>query len=65
MQKVTGHLSQKMTDHYTHFDTRKFSEVRDAQTNFLTAKEPDKPETKQIEKVKTEKQGEVEIQAVA
>jgi integrase len=36
VQSVTGHRSKKMTDHYTHFDTRQFSEVREVQTKLLT-----------------------------
>jgi integrase len=39
VQSVTGHLSQKQTEHYTHFDTRQFTEVREAQTSLLTAGE--------------------------
>jgi integrase len=53
VQSVTGHKSLRMTEHYTHFDTRKFTEVRDVQTNLLTF---DKPKTKQGKTVKkTEK----------
>jgi integrase len=37
VQSVTGHKTLKMTEHYTHFDTRQFTEVRDAQTALLTA----------------------------
>jgi len=37
VQSVTGHRSMQMTNHYTHFDTRQFTEVRDVQTNLLTA----------------------------
>jgi integrase len=36
VQSVTGHKSKKMTDHYTHFDTRQFTEVREVQTKLLT-----------------------------
>ena len=36
VQKVTGHKSLKMTDHYTHFDTRQFTEVVEVQNNLLT-----------------------------
>jgi integrase len=36
VQSVTGHRSKKMTDHYTHFDTRQFTEVREVQTKLLT-----------------------------
>jgi integrase len=35
VQSVTGHRSRKMTDRYTHFDTRQFTEVRDVQTKLL------------------------------
>ena len=38
VQKVTGHRSQRMTEHYTHFDTRQFTEVRDVQAKLLTAR---------------------------
>jgi integrase len=38
VQSVTGHLTKKMTEHYNHFDTRKFTEVRDAQCDFLNEK---------------------------
>ena len=36
VQKVTGHKSLKMTDHYTHFDTTQFTEVVEVQNNLLT-----------------------------
>jgi integrase len=36
VQSVTGHRSMKMTDHYTHFDTRQFNEIRDVQEILLT-----------------------------
>ena len=42
VQAVTGHLTKEMTDHYTHFDTRQFAEVRNVQTELLTFKEPEK-----------------------
>jgi integrase len=45
VQSVTGHKSLKMTEHYTHFDTRQFAEVREVQTTLLTAGEV---ETKRI-----------------
>jgi integrase len=38
VQSVTGHRTKKMTDHYTHFDTRQFTEIRDVQTKLLTGK---------------------------
>ena len=43
VQSVTGHRSMRMTEHYTHFDTRKFTEIRDVQAELLTYKKPDKP----------------------
>jgi integrase len=39
VQSVTGHKTLKMTEHYTHFDTRQFTEVREVQTQLLTAGE--------------------------
>jgi len=39
VQKVTGHRSQRMTEHYTHFDTRQFTEVREVQAKLLTCNE--------------------------
>jgi integrase len=38
VQSVTGHRSKKMTDHYTHFDTRQFTEIREVQTKLLAGK---------------------------
>jgi integrase len=38
VQSVTGHRTKKMTDHYTHFDTRQFAEVREVQTKLLAGK---------------------------
>jgi integrase len=38
VQSVTGHRSKKMTDHYTHFDTRQFTEIREVQTKLLGGK---------------------------
>jgi integrase len=35
VQSVTGHLSKKETEHYTHFDTRQFAEVRKVQAKLL------------------------------
>jgi integrase len=45
VQSVTGHKSLKMTEHYTHFDTRQFTEVREVQTTLLAAGEME-PEKK-------------------
>ena len=53
VQSVTGHRSMKMTDHYTHFDTRKFAEVREVQTELLTFNSSEKNITN---KKTTEKQ---------
>jgi integrase len=39
VRSITGHRSKKMTEHYTHFDTRQFTEVRDVQTELLTFKQ--------------------------
>jgi hypothetical protein len=36
VQSVTGHLTMKTTDHYTHFDTRQFNEIREVQATLLT-----------------------------
>ncbi|MDR0497751.1 MAG: site-specific integrase [Treponema sp.] len=41
VQAVTGHLTAHMTDHYTHFDTKKFTEVRNVQADLLTFKKPE------------------------
>ena len=41
VQKVTGHKSLKMTDHYTHFDTKQFTEVVAVQNNFLALNAPE------------------------
>jgi integrase len=46
VQAVTGHKSERMTEHYTHFDPLDFGEVPKIQANLLkpTLKEqPDKP----------------------
>jgi integrase len=37
VQSVTGHLTKKQVEHYTHFDTRQFAEVREVQTTLLAA----------------------------
>jgi integrase len=52
VQSVTGHLTRKQTEHYTHFDTRQFTEVREAQTALLTAGEGE--QKKKAVKVKAE-----------
>ena len=41
VQSVTGHLSMGMTEHYTHFDARQFTEIRDVQAELLAFKEPE------------------------
>jgi integrase len=45
LQRITGHKSIRMTEHYTHFNAREFTEVRAVQDNLLA-----EPETKQREK---------------
>ena len=45
VQSVTGHRSMRMTEHYTHFDTRQFTEIRDVQSELLAFNQPEKPET--------------------
>jgi len=52
VQSVTGHRSMRMTDHYTHFDTRQFTEVVDAQTKFLTEPKPEKENVKKTAKTR-------------
>ena len=39
VRSITGHRSKKMTEHYTHFDTRQFTEVRDVQAELLAFKQ--------------------------
>jgi integrase len=39
LQRITGHKSMKMTEHYTHFNVREFTEVREVQDNLLTEPE--------------------------
>lgn len=39
-QSLIGHVTQKMTDHYTEFDTLTFTEVRDIQDNILSQEKP-------------------------
>jgi len=38
VQAVTGHKSERMTEHYTHFDPKDFGEVPEIQANLLKAK---------------------------
>jgi integrase len=42
VQKVTGHKSLSMTRHYTHFDSKEFTEILDVQNNLIAPglKEP-------------------------
>ena len=55
VQSITGHRSLSMTDHYTHFDTRKFTEVRNVQAELLAIKEPENMDGKSAEKTFDEK----------
>jgi integrase len=47
VQSVTGHKTMRMTDHYTHFDTREFTEIRDVQAELLAFKKPEKEKAAQ------------------
>jgi integrase len=38
LRSVTGHSSEEMTDYYTHFDTKKFTEIITVQENLLEDK---------------------------
>jgi integrase len=49
LQRITGHKSIKMTEHYTHFNGREFTEVREVQDKLLA--EPGTP----VNKAKTGK----------
>jgi len=42
VQAVTGHRSTIMTDRYTHFDTRQFTDIRNVQAGLLTIQGPEK-----------------------
>ena len=53
VQKVTGHKSLKMTEHYTHFDTKQFSEVVAVQNNLLALNAPEN-QIIQAEVIKTD-----------
>jgi integrase len=44
VQSVTGHLTRKETEHYTHFDTRQFTEIREVQTKLLDKGREEKQE---------------------
>jgi integrase len=46
VMSVTGHITKKMKERYTHFDTTKFSEVVDAQEKLLTDKGAGKAKAK-------------------
>jgi integrase len=45
VMSVIGHLDKKSSEHYTHFDTTQFTEVRNAQTRLLSGPTPETPET--------------------
>jgi integrase len=42
---ITGHVTEKMKDHYTHFDTTKFTEVTEAQKRLLERRGGKRPGT--------------------
>jgi integrase len=41
LQRLTGHKSIKMTEHYTHFNAREFTEVREIQDKLLAEPKPE------------------------
>jgi hypothetical protein len=55
VQKVTGHKSLSMTRHYTHFDSRDFTEVLDVQNNLIRCNDSTKIEKKHYCKTITPK----------
>ncbi|GHV92365.1 hypothetical protein AGMMS50268_28680 [Spirochaetia bacterium] len=46
VQRVTGHKTVEMTEHYTHFDTRAFTDVREVQAKLLNEPEAAQPANK-------------------
>jgi len=54
VQAITGHASKGMTEHYTHFDTSKFTEVIDVQTKLLSCFMPSENQIIQAEVIETE-----------
>jgi hypothetical protein len=52
VQSVTGHKSDRMTEWYTHYDAKEFSEVRNVQETLLLPDRTTKTEPKQA-KAKT------------
>jgi integrase len=59
VQSVTGHKSDRMTEWYTHYDAKEFSEVRNVQETLLL---PDR-KTKTVPKQTKEKTGRAKKQA--
>jgi len=64
VQAVTGHKSERMTEHYTHFDPKDFGEVPEIQANLLKPKkrlqesnntETEKPAIKLVKLTEEEK----------
>lgn len=49
VMSVTGHKSHGMTEHYTHFDTAQFTEVRLVQESLLISEEPSEDDRKRSE----------------
>jgi integrase len=47
VRSVTGHLTQKQTEHYSHMDARQFTEVRKVQSKVLATGAPGKARAKQ------------------
>ena len=52
VQKVTGIRTKEVKELYTHFDTRKFTEVRNVQSELLAFKKPKKAITKKLKQKK-------------
>jgi hypothetical protein len=49
VMSLTGHTTEKMKKHYTHFDTTQFAEVVEVQEQLLIAGEPERESTKKAE----------------
>jgi hypothetical protein len=49
VMSLTGHTTEKMKKHYTHFDTTQFSEVVEVQEQLLIAGRPEGESAKKAE----------------
>jgi integrase len=52
LQRITGHKSIKMTEHYTHYNGREFTEVREVQENLLAEPKPEVKTKRETAKTK-------------